>query len=139
MTSLMMSLGDIVDLSSSCSTLVVFVRDYLRLSLSIVSLFMTFIATTKSMKFLGTIISLMWTSTTIFLGCKDFWMMTFPRIILASCPMTLIVRVSIFLLGLLKNSSLMKLLYMGTSLFSYRRVLSTREGMSLSFILSYFL
>lgn len=59
----MMSSGATMDLPVIGSIVVVFLRDPWRLSLSIVALVMKFIAAPKSMRVLGTIIFLIFTST----------------------------------------------------------------------------
>lgn len=62
MTSSMTPLGVVVDLSTSCSIVLVFLRVPWRLSLNMVSLFMALIVAPNSMRVIGTIISLTCTS-----------------------------------------------------------------------------
>lgn len=111
--------GATVDLSTICKTVAVFLNDPWRFSLSIVSLFVTLMAAPRSIKVWGTMMPLMCTSTTRFTGSRYFGQITHPNIKSDSCPMTLIVGVSLFLLPeCWKNFSLINLLWIGTSLIA---------------------
>ena len=111
--------GVTVDQSASCRTVVVFLKVPWRLSFNIVSLVMKLMATHKSIRVLGNMTPSMCTYITRLLGSRYFGKITLPNIKSDSCPTTLMVGVSLFLLlGFLKQFSLMTLFYIGTSLMA---------------------
>lgn len=115
-------LGDIVDLSTTCNTIMVFLKAPWRLSFNMVSIFITLIVAPRSIKVLGTIMPSMCTSTTRLPRSRYFRNITLPSIRLDSFPTTLMVGVSLFLLPrILKHFSLIIVLYIGTYLMARRR------------------
>ena len=110
-TSLITPSGVTVDLSTSCNTIVVFLKAPWRLSFNIVSLPMTLIVSRRSISALGTTMLLMCTSTIGILGSKYFGEITLPSIISDNFSTKLIMGASLFILpSLLKYSSLISLL-----------------------------
>ena len=103
--------GVTVEQSASYITVVVFLNEPWRLSLSMVSLIITLMEALRSIIVFGTMVPLMCTSTIGLLGSKYFEHTTCPNIKLDSFPMTLMVGASLFhLCGCLKNFSLFNLL-----------------------------
>jgi len=103
--------GITVERSASYNTVVVFLKEPWRLSLSIVSFVITLMAAPRSIKVCGTIVPLMWTSTTGLPGSRYFGQIICPNIRSDSCPMKLMVGASLLCLPrCLKHFSLINLI-----------------------------
>ena len=113
--------GVMVEQSANYSTVVVFLKEPWRLSLSIVSFVITLMVAPRSIKVCGIMVPLMWTSTIGLLGSRYFGQITYPNIRSESFPMTLMVGASLLHLpGCLKHFSLIKLLQIDTYFMACR-------------------
>jgi len=120
--------GVMVEQFANCYTVVVFLREPWRLTLSIVSLIITLMVAPRSIRVWGIMVPLMWTSTIGLPGPRYFRQITCPNIRSNSCPMTLIVEASLLhLLGCLNHFSLIILLYIGTSFMAWRSGIFTHN------------
>jgi len=100
-----------VEQSTSYNTIVVFLKKLWRLSLSIVSFVITLMVAPRSIELCGTILPLMWKSTTGLLESRYCGQSIYHNIRLNNFPITFMVGASHLLLpGCLKKFSLINLL-----------------------------
>lgn len=114
-----------MDLSVSYNIIVVFLKNPYWFSFSMVSLVIKFMAAPISIRVWGNMMPSMCTTTTGLPGSIYFGQITLPSIKSDNW----LPRLSIFLLlGCLKHFSLIRLLYMGTSLIACRRGILTHRS-----------